>query len=107
MSADRVTGTPMIGRLPADTMAVLPSSRGSHHTIRIGSDDIPRLPVRCEESIPSIIARAPNVKANLPGPLQRLKAARNRNAAPVKLSDWLAGAASRRRRQLHRNETAN
>src|SRR5438128_1969126 len=32
-----------------------------------------------------------NDKANLPGPLQRLQAARNRTAAPVKFSDWLAG----------------
>src|SRR5262249_5616293 len=30
----------------------------------------------------------PNDKANLPGPRQGLHAARNENAAPVKLSDW-------------------
>src|SRR5262249_40243329 len=34
--------------------------------------------------------RSPNARANLPGPLQRQHAARNRNAAPVKFSDWLA-----------------
>jgi hypothetical protein len=31
----------------------------------------------------------------LPGPLQRLHAARNHNAAPVKFSDWLAAALQR------------
>src|SRR5260370_592628 len=31
-----------------------------------------------------------NDKANLPGPPQGLHAARNGNAAPVKLSDWFA-----------------
>lgn len=31
-----------------------------------------------------------NVNANLPGPLQRLHAARTRNAAQVKLSTWFA-----------------
>ncbi len=35
-----------------------------------------------------------NAQANLPGPLQRLHAARNRNAAPVKLSDWFGLAPS-------------
>ena len=39
--------------------------------------------------------KSPNEKANLPGPLQRLHAARNRNAAPVKFSDWFAGASYR------------
>src|SRR5262249_29827783 len=34
----------------------------------------------------------PNERANLPGPLRRLHAARNRKAAPVKFSDWLAAA---------------
>jgi len=33
-----------------------------------------------------------NAQANLLGPLQRLHAARNRNAAPVKFSDWLAAS---------------
>jgi hypothetical protein len=33
-----------------------------------------------------------NDKANLLGPLQRLLAARNRNAAPVRVSDWFAEA---------------
>jgi hypothetical protein len=35
-----------------------------------------------------------NERANLPGPLQRLRGARNQNAAPVKFSDWLAPALS-------------
>jgi hypothetical protein len=34
-------------------------------------------------------------QANLPGPLQGLHAARNTNAAPVKLSDWFGAACSR------------
>ena len=33
----------------------------------------------------------PNEKANLPGPLQRMHAAQNRNAAPVKFSDLFGG----------------
>jgi hypothetical protein len=32
----------------------------------------------------------PNGTAKLPRPLQRLPSARNRTAAPVKLSDWFA-----------------
>jgi hypothetical protein len=39
----------------------------------------------------------PNAKANLPGPLQGLHAARNQNAAPVKLSGWFGGV----RENLH------
>jgi hypothetical protein len=38
------------------------------------------------------IFRPSNDKANLPGPLQEHHIARNWNAAPVKLSDWFAGA---------------
>lgn len=40
--------------------------------------------------------RPPNDNANLPGPLQGLHAAQNRNAAPVKFSDWLAAGRSQR-----------
>jgi hypothetical protein len=43
--------------------------------------------VHCHDSSP-----AANDNANLPGPLQELHAARNRNAAPVKFSDWFAPA---------------
>ena len=39
--------------------------------------------------------------ANLPGPLQQLPDARNRNAVPVKLSDWLCRGSLGRAR--HRN----
>ena len=55
-------------------------------------------PLSCPLYSPLTPPRQPNAKANLPGPLQRLNAARNRNAAPVKLSDLL-GLGERESRQ--------
>ena len=45
-----------------------------------------------QHGFPHAVLSSPNAQANLPGPLQRLHAARNQNAAPVKFSDWLCRA---------------
>ena len=47
---------------------------------------------RCRAVARTIACWWPNAQANLPGPLQRLHAARSRNAAKVKLSDGFDGS---------------
>ena len=56
-----------------------------------------------EHFLQPIWVAARNAQANLPGPPQRLHAARNQNAAPVKFSDWfgLAVAPARLRFALY------